>query len=276
MAQAPETAGTVTLTWDGKDDLGRPVINNGTYTWKALEQPGQHRRSRRGGRFSIQSPMTPLKTWVTRSMNLAVNQIGGTSGEVGGTFAQNDGESYIGDTSLSQNYTLETPITASGTLFFTDVATMEGKAFLGHFSQSTATNRREFIGLEFEKGADSEHRTIGVRARIYRFNGDFSSDAISNTIDLGINTGYYNWTYSYDPTYEAGINDGSGGSHSGPEGRLTVHIFNNAGARFTLYAVNDGTHRDAGSTFDAFGMGIATGEITARRQCRQDRQDLHG
>ena len=36
LAQTPESAGTVTLTWDGKDDYNRTVIDNGTYTWKAL------------------------------------------------------------------------------------------------------------------------------------------------------------------------------------------------------------------------------------------------
>ena len=36
LAQFPEQAGSVPLVWDGKDQLGRTVSQDGTYTWKAL------------------------------------------------------------------------------------------------------------------------------------------------------------------------------------------------------------------------------------------------
>src|SRR5690348_9799000 len=36
LAQVPEQAGTIALTWDGKDQLGRTVAQDGVYTWKAL------------------------------------------------------------------------------------------------------------------------------------------------------------------------------------------------------------------------------------------------
>src|SRR4029079_16074118 len=43
-----------------------------------------------------------------------------------------------------------------------------------------------------------------------------------------------------------------------PEGRLTVHI----GGQ-TLYAINGSSHRAAGSTFDAFGMGMETSKVSS-------------
>ena len=91
---------------------------------------------------------------------------------------------------------------------------------------------------------------VAARARIYRFNGDAVSDAYSGPyVNLTSTGGPYTFSYTYDPDYE---NDGT---HSGPEGRLTLQI-----AGQTLYAINDASHRDAGSTFDAFGMGIETME----------------
>ena len=72
--------------------------------------------------------------------------------QVGGTFAQNDNESYFGDTHLSQSYTLNSTITASGSFFAQDAETMHGKMFVGHFSSPTDNNRREFIGMEVVEG----------------------------------------------------------------------------------------------------------------------------
>jgi hypothetical protein len=61
--------------------------------------------------------------------------------------------------------------------------------------------------------------------------------------------------YNYDPNYECD------GNHEGPEGRLTLHFYNDADmVNATLHAVLDGSHRNAGSTFDAFGIGISTME----------------
>ncbi len=266
LAQASKSAGTVTLTWDGKDDLGRPVIDSGTYTWKALSsQLSIVDQGGVGDSAFNKDDLTQDMGYTVQ--NLAVNQLSGTHGDLGGTFAQNaNAESYIGDTSLSQTFSLNTPITASGTLYFTDVANMQGKAFIGHFSKShTGVNDSEFIGLEFERGGDSDH-PLGVRARIYRYNDSYSlgqdpttgiPDGVSNTIGLGFRTGYYSWDYSYDPNFE------NNSSHVGAEGALTVHIYNNAGATYTLTAINSSSHRDAGSTFDSFGMGIAKNESNA-------------
>ena len=49
------------------------------------------------------------------TVNIADND-GLTAGQAGGTFARNDNESYFGDLSLSQSYTLDSTITASGTV----------------------------------------------------------------------------------------------------------------------------------------------------------------
>ena len=251
LAQFPEQAGDIPLYWDGKDQLGRTVNQSGTYTWKALfSQVNAVDQGAVGDSESGPLEHAPNEGYFVKS--LATSMVPGTAGDVGGTFARNDDESYFGDTTLSQNFTLDDTITASGTLFFSDVATMHGKAFIGHFSSSTANNRREFLGLEVEEGDNNQ--VIGIRARINRFNGDANSDAKSNTIDLGVGTGYYNWSYTYDPNYEAD------NSNDEAEGALTLHIWNNAGLDQTLIAVNDASHREAGSTFDAFGMGISTME----------------
>jgi hypothetical protein len=94
---------------------------------------------------------------------------------------------------------------------------------------------------------------VGARARIYRFNGSAVDDAFSSNVNLISTQGPYHFDYIYDPNYE---NDGS---HAGPEGRLTLHVYNDSGTvNTTLHAINDDSHRDAGSTFDAFGMGIST------------------
>ena len=172
--------------------------------------------------------------------------------QAGGTFARNDNESYYGDTQLSQSYTLDSSITASGSFYAQDVETMHGKMFVGHFSSSTANDRREFIGLEFVEG-DSD-AFVGVRARIYRYNGDAVSDASSSYINIAAGTGVFTFSYTYDPNNE---NDGS---HSGPEGRLALTLSGPGISTQTVYAINDASHRDAGSTFDAFGMGISTQE----------------
>jgi hypothetical protein len=183
------------------------------------------------------------------------NHAGGKKGEVGGTFAQSRGESFYGDTALNQKFTLSDAISASGDLNLSNAESMHGKFFVGHYSSSTANNRREFIGAEFIEG-DTDG-WVGMRARIYRFNGEGVSDAYSNYVNLVSVNGPYHFDYQYDPNYEADD------SHAGPEGRLTLHVYDGLHILdATLYAINDASHRDAGSTFDSFGMGISTMEST--------------
>ena len=168
------------------------------------------------------------------------------NGQAGGTFAKNDNESFFGDVNLSQAYTLSSSITASGTITISNADSLHGKFFIGHFSQSTANNRREYMGLQLEEG--DVDGWVTVRARINRVNGEPISDAYSDAYaTLTSAGGPYTFTYTYDPSYE---NDAG---HAGPEGRLTLQI-----AGQTLYAINVGSHRDDGSTFDAFGIGIPT------------------
>ena len=69
-----------------------------------------------------------------------------------------------------------------------------------------------------------------------------------------LGSGAFTFSYTYDPNYE---NDAT---HSGPEGRLALTISGPGFTTQTVYAINDASHRDAGSTFDAFGMGIGTME----------------
>ena len=172
-----------------------------------------------------------------------------TVGQAGGTFACSNIPSYYGDTHLSQSYTLNDLFSATGVFSFSDAEKFCGKLFVGHFSLSTKDKRREFIGLEFEKVGIPELFT--VRARIVRFDGDATVDVFSEKVNLRSGPKPYFFDYSYDPNYEADD------SHAGPEGRLALHIYNNAGSvDSTLFAVNTAAHRDHGPTFNSFGMGI--------------------
>ena len=177
------------------------------------------------------------------------NNAGGSTGEIGGTFAKNAVESYYGDTHLSQSFTLNDSIQASGKFTPQSVTNFDpGKFFVGHFSQAVDNNRREFIGMEIT----NDFGAVRARARIYRTDGDFGSDAASGDVTLTAGSDYQ-FDYTYDPDYE---NDAS---HVGPEGRLALHI-TGPSLDTTVYAINLGSHRDDGSIFDAFGMGMSTSE----------------
>ena len=177
------------------------------------------------------------------------------SAHIGGIFARKEKECYYGDTKLEKVFTLNDPISASGVFAYANPETMQGKCFIGHFSQSTADNRREFIGLEFGEGEIDP--VLSVRARIYRFNGDVEADAYSDSASIPRPEPGYPilFDYDYDPNYEADE------THPGPEGRLKVHLYSDD-RKFdmTQIAVNQSSHRVAGSTFDAFGIGITTME----------------
>src|SRR4029078_8294822 len=121
-----------------------------------------------------------------------------------------------------------------------------GKFFVGHFSQSTDNNRREFIGAEFARGDLPD--SICVRARINRVNGAASDDAFSDYVYLPRPGSKYHFDYVYDPNYEADAD------HRGPEGRLALRIYDDGQpVDETLYAINHSTHRAGGLTFDALG-----------------------
>jgi len=256
LARAPEPAGNVTLTWDGKDSFGRTVAQSGTYTWKALVSQVEATDQGGVGDSTILAG-DPLADAGYSVQSVAVSTVPGMGGEAGGTFAQNDSESYFGDTSLSQSYTFSNTITASGDFYASDfnmASVYDGtRMFIGHFSSSTADNRREFMGLEFLPGVDNDR--VSISARIFFPLGSPVLGASSNYLDIGRGSGLYHFTYTYDPNYEADPN------HAGPEGRLSVRVYNDAlTVDQTLYAVLAGSHRDYGSTFDAFGMGVETME----------------
>ena len=254
LAREPELAGNVTLTWDGKDSLGRTVAQSGTYTWKALvsqveavDQGAVGDSAQRAG-----DPGADAGYFV---QSVAVNIVGGTDGAIGGTFAKNDNENYYGDTTLSQTYTLNTPFSASGDFYVSDFVTLgnmeiQDRFFIGHFSSSTASNRAEFMGLEFVPG-DANDR-IGIQARFFYPNGGNPvSGALSSYMNVMANSGLVHFTYSYDPSYGSG--------------RLTVHVYNDSRTiDSTMYAdLSPGLRSagaSAGTTFDAFGLGTTTNE----------------
>jgi hypothetical protein len=141
--------------------------------------------------------------------SIELARAGGTTGEIGGTFAKNATESYYGDIHLSQSFTLNDSLAASGKFTPQSVTNFDpGKFFVGHFSQSVDNNRREFIGMEMTQ----DFGVLRARARIYRTTGDFNSDAASDYIGLTAGADYL-FDYTYDPDYE------DDASHPGPEGR---------------------------------------------------------
>ena len=252
---------------DSSDDVGRQMLASQVFVagdsselklghrFKALSkpielQPGSYSivayDLANGNPFLETLPSSLMSGSVTLANNDKV-----VMGQAGGTFACNNDESYYGDTKLDQSFTLDDPMSASGVFTFSNAETMQGKFFIGHFSSSTDDKRREFIGAEFEKvGKNNEF--INVRARIYRFDGRVTDDAYSEEVGLVPANGPYRFDYRYEPNHEADAN------HPGPEGRLVLHVRNDSDwVNSTLYAVNDATHRDAGSAFDSFGMGIS-------------------
>jgi hypothetical protein len=201
LAQVPEQAGSIPLMWDGKDQLGRTVAQNGTYTWKALtSQVNPVDQGSVGDTEAVPDKGAPNQGYALQS--LATSTISGLGGDVGGTFARNVTENYFGDTTLSQNYTFSTALSASGKFFFSDVKNIIGVAsYVGHFSSSTDDNRREFMGLEFQGG--DTNANITVRARIYASDGNFFTGSWSDPLTLGVGHGYYNWPTAIMPVPKA-------------------------------------------------------------------------
>ena len=257
LSRAPEQAGNVTLTWNGVDNQGRMVNASGTtFTWKALISQVEAVDEGAVG-DSLMLPSVPLSDAPFFIGALAVNNVGGMSGEVGGKFVLTDSETYYADTTLSQSYSLTTALSGSGDFYASDFETMGSsttggaRLFVGHFSQSTADNHREFMGLEFQPGDGSDR--IGIRAMVFSAGGGACPSPTYLNIMTG--SGVYHYTYSYDPTYDADP------AHPGAEGRLTVRIYNDyLSVDQTMYAPVGNNARDQGATFDAFGMGIETNE----------------
>ncbi len=268
LAQSPQKAGTVTLTWDGKDYFGRTVVREGDYTKKAVFS--QVSVTDQGGvGDSLFSP-EHLANFPYTLKGVAVDPVG-VIGHVGGIFARNVKESYFGDTELDRPLTLGDTIKGSGMFSVSEAAEMDGTFFLGHFSSGATT---EFIGLQFKEG--DVDGMIKVAARMYKPDGGGCES--SESITLYQNTGYYNFEYTYDPAYEGNAN------HEGQEGRLTVRIYSgnldkklevtpqrdlgglDAALRFVvldkkLEIALQGDQRDSKAQFDAFGVGINGGTV---------------
>ena len=258
FSHASQPKGEVALSWDGRDDLGRLVYQNGTYIWKALVN--QVKAVEQGGigdsqfDVNVRFPEGTILEANDQVDCIAVNSVGGMIGEAGGTLARNDRESSYGDTKFSQTLSLSDAISASGSISFTnqDVTTMDGEFFVGHYSSSTEDNRREFIGMEFTEGHPDGQ--LQVRARMYRPDGNNGNGAASEWVTCP-GSGEYQFEYTYDPTFE------SDSGHSGPEGKVTLRIVNGPAFDVKKEAVFESGHRDSGARFDAFGMGIAAGAV---------------
>ena len=252
IAQQPEQAGNIPLFWDGKDQLGRNVDATGTYTWKALTS--QVNPLNQGE--VADSEAVPNKYLVNQGyfvQSLATSVVPGTAGDVGGTFAKSDTESYYGDTSLS-TLSLSSSISASGKLFFSDISSMGAThgnnssdfqaLYIGHYSSSTTDTAHEFLGLEFYGNqADSIYAHIRFYGPTYDGAGAGSK---SDAIQLPVGSGYFNWDYSYDPSL-------------GTNGRVTAHIYIGS-TPYTLTVDLGSGDRASGAAFNSFGMGVSKHE----------------
>ena len=125
---------------------------------------------------------------------------------------------------------------------------MHGKIFVGHFSSSTDNNRREFIGMEVEEGyADGrDWRASQNQSVQWWFRRMTPSVQISMFLQAAV---FYTFTYTYDPNYE---NDAA---IPVPRDDWRCTLLAQASPRRRVCDQRCFT-RDAGSTFDAFGMGI--------------------
>jgi hypothetical protein len=180
--------------------------------------------------------------WVT-----SVDPTGKRAGEVGGRLARHRRGSSFGDTNLGRSFTLNDPISASGYFAISDRAAMNCLFFIGHYSSSAADNRREFIGLEFGEAAND---AVQIRARVHLAKGTPVNGAMSPWFGLEPSHKYH-FDYSYDPTFEAD------GSHAGPEGKISLHVFRAGEVDKTFTAALEQKHRDSVASFDAFGIGAA-------------------
>jgi len=251
LQAVPESAGNVAIWWDGKDELGRTVMQDGTYTWKALTS--QAHATSQGGVGDSEFSSTVYwggGDWMDANEQVTAVVASGpgmmsTDMGAGGTFVRAKYDSYYGDTSITtQN--LGGIITASGKF---DIATitkdmLNGAAgwggdgdsgfFIGHFSK--AANKQEFIGLFFQEG-DGGLSSMRLSAR-FQIPGGSGCD--STMISVAPNT-QHTFSYTYDPS-------------KGAYGRLTVTI-DSVGV---LSVDLSNGQRYSGASFDGFGMGITT------------------
>jgi hypothetical protein len=234
LERSPQVTGNVTLMWDGKDFLGRTVLQDGTYTWKALAS--QVEAVDQGGVGD--SAFNPL-TFEDADSDPAAVAVDTDSfmGEVGGTFARAQTDSFFGDTSIA-TFSLSNTITGSGKFDVGELTsgwTSAGNSgfFIGHFSEAGADSNREFIGLEFN-GEDASF--VKVRARFQTPTLTSSED--SEWIYLALNS-IHTFSYTYNPSL-------------GTNGRLTVSI----DALSPLVVDLGSGARNSGAQFDAFGLGF--------------------
>ena len=172
----------------------------------------------------------------------STNHAGGTIGEIGGTFARNDDESYYADTNLQRKLTLDDVIEASGKLTIFGQNNTDGEWFLGHLSSNTAD--KSIMGIQF-----AEHSSTSVRFRARMGHPGFGgADGAYYILPNGV----YNFEYSYDP--KGGVK-----SYGGVRGLLTIRIYNDT---YDQTATADLFYdRCDHATFDAFGIGIR-GELS--------------
>lgn len=174
------------------------------------------------------------------------NQAGGATGEIGGTFARAQVDTYYADLNLSTTLNLSNTITASGKFDFLNISSGwtgsgAGRIHIGHFSETAGS--REFIGIEIEN-YDTTH--VQVRAHVQRpISGNDDSDDTPFTPILLSANGNHTFSYTYNPNL-------------GSNGRLTLTINN-----LSPIYVNIGSNtRNSGAQFDAFGIGYSSDRNT--------------
>ncbi len=168
------------------------------------------------------------------------------TGEIGGTFARSQVDTYYADINLSGPLNLSNVITATGKFNVRNISSGwtgsgAGRVLIGHFSKSATS--REFVGLEIENW---DTNTMIVRAHVQKpvSGNDDSEDNGFSPIFLSANDGH-TFSYTYDPSL-------------GTHGRLTLKIDNLS----PIYVDIGTSTRNSGAQFDAFGIGYTSDRNT--------------
>jgi hypothetical protein len=163
---------------------------------------------------------------------------GGSAGEIGGTFARNDDESYYADTNLDRKYTLDDVIKGSGKFTTSNSTTMDGSWFVGHLTSDPSNF--SMLGIEFrENGANEVRWTLKMGNPIAKLDTGYNLTSDAKVLPHCD----YNFEYSYVPT---------GGTDN--LGVFTARIYNDGYDEVIMR--NVGHHRFTPNVYDAFGVGI--------------------
>ncbi|MEO7298211.1 MAG: Calx-beta domain-containing protein [Verrucomicrobiota bacterium] len=172
---------------------------------------------------------------------------GSPAGEAGGVIARTTSISFYGDATLGTTFTLTNALHGYGELAITAASTspLYDNAVVFGFCNTTnagVTLRKNTLGLTLAEPIGGGQGTYRVRPTFTL--GDGTTVQPVAVINLTPGNSTYKYTVDYDPS--AGVNS---------QGRLTVQMFNSAGASLgTLDQDLTAAQRSIGASFNAYGL----------------------